>query len=151
MPDRGPPSGSRHCCQFTRPPRFLVVDDEPAVLRAIARVVGSARPSWQLRTVHSTRDALIELCNRRFDVLVTEIELAGRSGLELLDVIHHDFPHLACVVHSAQVETYAGHPSLLQAVTLLQKPCRPKNLIAAMTDALWNSVSAGEARASAAG
>jgi DNA-binding NarL/FixJ family response regulator len=108
-------------------------------------MVQSARPSWQLRSVHSTRDALIELRNRHFDVLVTDIDLGGRSGLQLLEIVHRDFPHVACVVHSAQVETYAGHPSLMRATALVHKPGQARDLVAALTDALWATVRGADA------
>jgi DNA-binding NarL/FixJ family response regulator len=151
MPERGPLSGSRNSRELQRAPRFLLVDDDAALLRSTRRIVGSARPNWQLRTAHTKRDALIELRSRHFDVLVTDIELGGRSGLELLDTANREFPHLACVIHSAQVETYAGHPSLMVADALVRKACQPQELVAALTDALWASVRAVEASGRAAG
>jgi DNA-binding NtrC family response regulator len=151
MRERSPLSGSRSSRELQRAPRVLLVDDDPALLRATQRFIGSARPNWQLRTAYTTRDALIELRSRHFDVLVTDIDLGGRSGLELLDTVHREFPNLACVIHSAQVETYAGHPSLMVAVAMLRKTCQPQELVAALTDALWASIRAVETSTRAAG
>jgi CheY-like chemotaxis protein len=64
------------------PGRILVVDDEPALGGYLARVLRSGGHD----VVHelSSEDALGRIRAEQWDLLITDIELPGMSGLELL-------------------------------------------------------------------
>ena len=124
-----------------RRPRFLLVDDEPLVLRALRRVLRAARPLWEVVEAQTAQQALIELANREFDVVVTDLDLGHASGLELVEWLGRYSPEVACVVHSGRLVDYAGHPSLSLAARLVAKPAEPGHLVGVLNDALWQSVS----------
>lgn len=63
--------------------RVLVVDDERAVAAAVARRLEKDGASCV--TSNSGDDALGQLAGGGFDVVVTDVQMPGRSGLELLD------------------------------------------------------------------
>jgi DNA-binding NarL/FixJ family response regulator len=133
--------------QSQRAPRFLLVDDDPLVLEAMHRVLSDARPNWELVDAHSTRAALIELYGKQFDVVVTDLELAGASGLELLETLDRHCPHISRVVHSARLDAYLTHPALNAATGMLSKPAQPRELVSMLNDALWASVVARRTQA----
>ena len=67
------------------PTRILVVDDDP-ILREFAKVY-LATPSTQIETVASV-DAAVELLQGdAFDVVLIDIEMPGRDGYALLEII----------------------------------------------------------------
>jgi CheY-like chemotaxis protein len=73
-----------------QPLTVLFVDDEPAVLRMIRRTL-LGRP-FDVVTVSSGAEALEIMGSRRVDVLVTDLEMPGMSGIELMQIARRRFP-----------------------------------------------------------
>jgi len=81
----------------TIPPPFdddrvcvLFVDDEPAILRAIKRTLQNV--PLEVLTASDGRAALTLLDERRIDVLVSDIDMPGMNGLELLALARRHHP-----------------------------------------------------------
>jgi DNA-binding NtrC family response regulator len=70
---------------------LLFVDDEPAVTRAIMRVLGT-RSGFDILTAASGAEALEILRARPIDVLVSDIDMPKMTGLELVRRARCDFP-----------------------------------------------------------
>ena len=68
--------------------RVLVVDDERAIAAAVVRRL--ERDGAVCVAAHSGTEGLERLAGEPFDVMVTDVEMPGKSGLELL--------HAACTV-----------------------------------------------------
>src|ERR1700743_2546025 len=67
----------------------LLVDDERAIARAYARVLGSA--GFDVACAYDGKEAAEAARTRRFDVIVSDITMPEMSGLELLRSIReHD-------------------------------------------------------------
>ena len=60
-------------------PRALVVDDEPMILRYVKRALEQL--GLDLRATDSPRQALEWLQESHWDVLVTDVQMPGMSGL----------------------------------------------------------------------
>jgi YesN/AraC family two-component response regulator len=69
----------------------LFVDDEPAIVRAIARVI-PARAGFDVRTATSAKEALAILRAGHVDVLVSDIDMPEMGGLELVHLARREFP-----------------------------------------------------------
>ena len=79
-------------------PRVLFVDDEALVRKAFRR---SMRRKGMAVTLAEDPDAALALWARGpFDVLVTDLNMPGMTGLELIDRIHAQSGHEAFVVLS---------------------------------------------------
>jgi len=60
--------------------RLLIVDDEPAVLRCLERVL---RNLYEVTTVQRADAALILLAKRHFDVILVDVDMPGMNGDQL--------------------------------------------------------------------
>ena len=60
--------------------RLLIVDDEPAVLRCLQRVL---RNHYDVTTVERADAALFLLSKRHFDVILVDVDMPGMSGDKL--------------------------------------------------------------------
>lgn len=60
--------------------RLLIVDDEPAVLRCLQRVL---RRHYEVTTIERADAALILLTKRHFDVILVDVDMPGMRGDEL--------------------------------------------------------------------
>jgi two-component system response regulator HydG len=91
--------------------RILLVDDEPALGGYLTRVLRAGGHD----VVHelSSEDALRRLHTERWDLLITDIELPGMTGLELLERTREIAPGLP-------VALLTGHPTVDYAVTALR-------------------------------
>lgn len=65
-----------------QPLAVLFVDDDPLVCRSVAKCL--ARIGFRIETVPSGADALAALGRERFDVLVTDQNMPGMTGAELI-------------------------------------------------------------------
>ena len=77
------------------PPRVLLVDDDPSVLRALRRGLAD---EFDVHTAESGREALklIEV-SEPFSVVLSDYLMPGMNGAEFLDQV------LACSPHSARI------------------------------------------------
>ncbi len=80
----------RHSERVSRrgPPRVLVVDDSRLSRESIARILLSA--GYQAVTAEDGWDAFELLSERRFDAVVTDLEMPRMDGFELTTRIRHD-------------------------------------------------------------
>ncbi len=74
----------------SRPPAgvsgsVLVVDDDAAIRRFVAKVVADA--GHAVDAVAGVDEALTRFAVRRYDVILVDLNMPGRSGLDLLDAI----------------------------------------------------------------
>jgi EAL domain-containing protein (putative c-di-GMP-specific phosphodiesterase class I)/CheY-like chemotaxis protein len=73
----------------TLPPLILVADDDEVLLRAYARVLRSN--GYRVETVADGQSALEAFQKRRFDLVLSDIDMPGLSGVELLEAVRrHD-------------------------------------------------------------
>ncbi len=68
----------------------LFVDDEPLILRSILRILHDA--PFTVLTVGSPEEALAVLREQTIDVLISDIEMPGMTGLELVKIVRREFP-----------------------------------------------------------
>src|SRR5690606_29731139 len=102
--------------------RVWLVDDDASIRWVLERALKNA--GMAPRLFEAAESALATLVNETPDVLMTDIRMAGKSGLELLRNVHERHPGLPVIVMTA-------HPDLGSAVSAsasgafehLPKPC----------------------------
>jgi len=77
--------GSEATKENEDPARVLIVDDEPAIRRMIAKIL-SADGSWEFHEAESGEQALELLGEHEFDIVITDLNMPkGISGLDLME------------------------------------------------------------------
>jgi LmbE family N-acetylglucosaminyl deacetylase/AmiR/NasT family two-component response regulator len=113
--------------------RIMVVDDDAVTARFMAHVLGK-RGGFEVRHVPGARPALAMAGAQSWDLVITDVEMPGMTGLELLRALRDISPDLPVAV-------ITGHASLDYAVeairgdadAFLRKPVHPDELIATAT------------------
>jgi CheY-like chemotaxis protein len=111
--------------------RVLVVDDEYLVADTLALVFG--RHGFETRVTYSAKSALE--CARHFepDLLLCDITMPERNGLELMEDFHRELPDCRVLVltgyysNIARVREQATR--LSRTAHVLTKPCDPTELL----------------------
>ncbi len=122
--------------------RVLVVDDEPALLRAIDGLIGDAH---DVVTVSSGRQALDLLqVDRAFDVILADLMMAGVTGVDLFEAVSSNDPGLArrFVFMTGGAFTARGR-ALLGSVPnrCIEKPFDGDELLRAVSELVANAPS----------
>ena len=116
---------------------ILYVDDEELACKYFARSIGS---DFHVITAPSS-DAAMEVLQQpdnRIDVVVTDFQMPGRNGGELLQQIEQEYPHIVRIL----VTAYADKNLLLQTVNsgeifrILEKPLNVTDVKTALRKAI---------------
>src|SRR5262249_16660006 len=65
--------------------KVLVIDDDALVAGALQRLL---EQDYQVATVDSVEAALDRVQNEAFDVVVTDLQMPGKSGLDFIKTVH---------------------------------------------------------------
>ena len=121
-----------------KPLAILVVDDQPIMREVLAQILEDA--GHEVRVSAGGIEALREMAETAFDVLVTDLVMPGMDGLELIGEVRRRHPDVRIVAMSAGSERYSDRAALsiaerLGAGVLLAKPFPRDHLVLAI-DAL---------------
>ena len=75
--------------------RVLVVDDEPAARKLLSLIL---EPAYSCATASNGAEALIAMQRGRFDAVISDLQMPGMSGMELLVEARREHPHIAFLV-----------------------------------------------------
>jgi two-component system response regulator AtoC len=95
--------------------QILVVDDEEAVRRGIAQVLG--RRQLTVATAASANEALEILNQRPVAIILLDIKLPDVDGIEFLRLLRKDFPETAIIM-------ITGYPTIQSAVECIKLGAR---------------------------
>lgn len=116
--------------------RILFVDDEPRVLDGLKRMLYPFRNEWKMVFVSTGPEALQQLAESEFDVLMTDVRMPEMTGLELLAEVAKRYPRVVRMVLSGTADQEATLRSATLAHQCLMKPCDAKTLRAKVEHAL---------------
>lgn len=113
--------------------RVLVVDDDRLILFAMQRT--RKRLAYHLDTAGSAREALEMIRQRKYAVLVTDYEMPGLNGLELLAKCRDQTPETIAMVLSATEADHLNQDALAELVfRFIKKPCLPTMMASFIQD-----------------
>jgi DNA-binding NtrC family response regulator len=110
--------------------KLLLVDDEPAVLRALGRLLGER---FEVDTADNAERAFRMALDGPYDVVLSDHDLPGESGAWLLEELARVRPAIWRVLTSGR--DVVGIESLLKRGVLhrfLKKPARREELLEAV-------------------
>lgn len=125
--------------------KLLIVDDEPLIRTSMAQVLTEI--GYFVRSAQDGFSALVEIRKEIPDVILSDLNMPGMSGFELLSVVRHRLPSIRVIAMSgafsgdevpsgvaadAFYQKGSGVRSLLKIIDGLAEPKRlPTNLPAA--------------------
>jgi putative nucleotidyltransferase with HDIG domain len=117
------------------PPRVLVVDDEHAACKLLSLILGP--PAFHCTTAHSGEEALMALQSAQFDAVISDLDMPGMGGMELLTQVRRNYPHMAFLVTTGVDDLDVGvHAMRCGADDYLVKPLREGAVAASLERAL---------------
>ncbi len=99
---------------------ILVVDDEPSSRELLDIILNE--DGYQTETVSGGRDALERLAARRFDIVVTDLQMPGMDGLELTQQIRERHPLCEVLILTAFGSQERAHEAGRLQADYLRKP-----------------------------
>jgi DNA-binding NtrC family response regulator len=100
-------AASDHAPALLQPGTIVLVDDEPLLLRAFARVL-EHRPE-KIETYVTARAAVARVARGGVDVVVSDVSMPGMSGIELMRAIHEYDGDLPVVLLTGDVTFETKH------------------------------------------
>jgi two-component system response regulator HydG len=117
-----------------QPARILLIDDDPALGGYLTRVLRT-RGGFDVAYEIDSTAALRRLGAEEWDLLITDIELPGMTGLELLERVRELHPDLPVAVLTGNPTIdYAVSALRSSAAEFLQKPITAEVLVAKATE-----------------
>ncbi|MCU0588600.1 MAG: response regulator [Syntrophobacteraceae bacterium] len=109
-------------------PKVLIVDDEERFRVTLGKLLGSK--GLEVKTLGSGREALRELEETAYDVVLLDVKMPEMSGVEALAAIKKTHPNLEVII-------LTGHASVDVAVDIMRlggyeyllKPCPLEDLL----------------------
>lgn len=117
---------------------IIVIDDEPTILQGVRSAVAWAEYGFEtVISANSAAEALALMEKYHFDIMITDICMPNKSGLELIKETRQRYPEM----HSVILTAYSEFDYVLEALHLgvdnyLLKPINPQELISTIQHSL---------------
>ncbi|MDB4964958.1 MAG: transcriptional regulator, LuxR family [Myxococcales bacterium] len=124
--------------------RILLVDDDAGVRAAGRRLMTSELASVFIGEATTAEEALVAIARESWDVVVLDVRLPGRSGLDVLPAIRGLRPDMPVVVWSAlHQEPYAAAALACGAAAYVDKEFAADELVPVIERVVRSGRSAG--------
>jgi DNA-binding NarL/FixJ family response regulator len=84
--------------------RILIADDHDAVRHGLREILADALPDAQFSEAGDGDEALGHLAKSEVDLLLLDINMPGRNGMEVLQDVKCDYPGTPVIIVSVQPE-----------------------------------------------
>ncbi len=115
--------------------RILFVDDEPMVLTGLKRSLHPMRAEWEMVFAAGGEEALAAIDRQTFDIIVTDMQMPGMDGAQLLEEVQRRSPQTLRMVLSGQSDRETILRSVNPAHQFISKPCEGEELKSRLTRA----------------
>jgi DNA-binding NarL/FixJ family response regulator len=108
---------------------ILIADDHAVVRRGLREILADSLPEATFSEAGNADEALVSLARRPTNLVVLDINMPGRSGLDVLRDVKHIYPRLPVIVLSVQPEDqYAIRCLRAGAAAYINKDSAPEEL-----------------------
>jgi DNA-binding NarL/FixJ family response regulator len=87
-----------------RPINVFIVDDSPAIRTRLVEMLGRAEGVVVVGEAANARDAIASILRLRPESVLLDLNLYGRTGIDVLRVVHAQAPEIAFVVLTNHAE-----------------------------------------------
>ncbi len=113
--------------------RFLIADDHTIVRRGLRQILMEGFPAAYIEEVGDAEDMVKKIIQQEWDVVISDLSMPGRSGLEALQQIKQIQPKLPVLILSIHPEEqYALRVLKAGAAGYLSKDLAPDELVNAV-------------------
>jgi DNA-binding NarL/FixJ family response regulator len=108
---------------------ILIADDHAVVRRGLREILADALPGAEFFEAGNGDEVLSHLGNTQTGLLVLDISMPGRSGMDVLRDVKHTYPRLPVIILSCQPEEqYAVRCLRAGAAAYINKESAPEEL-----------------------
>lgn len=146
-PERTPGGTALERPPLTERKRLLVVDDEPPVLRLVARIL--ATENYDVSTAENG-DAALRLLQKPglgvVDLLITDLMMPAMTGRELAAIVRKSHPNVRVLYVTGFADTlFKGVQELGQGESFIEKPFGAEGLLEATRLLMFGHIASAEA------
>jgi DNA-binding NarL/FixJ family response regulator len=117
--------------------KILIADDHPIVRQGLRQIIQDEKDMEVLCEAANSEEVLVNLKEQSIDVLLLDISMPGKSGLDLLLDLKIQYPKLPILVLSAlPEEAYAKRVIKMGALGYIHKESAPDLLVPAIRKAI---------------
>ena len=117
--------------------KFIIADDHRIVRRGIKEIIQDEFPTAVIEEASDSESLINKILNQNFDLVITDISMPGRNGLEALQQIRQLRPSLPVIVLTIHPESqYAIRAYKNGAKGYLNKETAPDELVNAIKQVL---------------
>ena len=111
--------------------RILIVDDEQVIADTLSLIFGKG--GFDTRVAYSTDDALLRARESAPDLLLCDINMPGRDGIELIEELLREQPDCRVMVLTGSVRgmrrVRESTRRFARPLSIVVKPCQPDELL----------------------
>lgn len=113
----------------------LVVDDEKNILKVVSLTL--KKKNYNVDTARSSEEAIEKFNNNSYSLIITDIKLQGKTGIDLLEYVKSKEPDVPVIIITA-FGTIANAINAMKkgAFNYLTKPVNPDELLNVMKEAI---------------
>lgn len=113
--------------------KIIIVDDHMVVRRGLKLILADELLNSEISEATSAEELLQLIRGEKFDLVITDISMQGRSGLELVKQLKIEYPDLPVLILSMHPESqYAIRAIKAGAAGYLTKETAPEELVKAI-------------------
>ncbi|MCD6162450.1 MAG: response regulator [candidate division Zixibacteria bacterium] len=119
--------------------RILVVDDEALMRNLLLKIL--EQEGYQISLAASSKEALEELENTDFDIVLSDVKMPEISGFDLLKIIKQKWPDTAMIMMTGYGDAYTVKEALmLGADEYVTKPFKSYEISLIIERAYWRQL-----------
>lgn len=121
--------------------KILIADDHPIIRRGLRQIIQDEKDMKVVSEAASSNEVIDALKEQQIDVLLLDISMPGKSGLDLLVDLKNQYSDLPILVISAlPEEAYAKRVIKMGALGYIHKESAPELLVPAIRRVLMGKI-----------
>lgn len=119
-------------------PVILLLDDERDLLQVLRDALGAALPQYEVvgSTCFEEAERVLHALDDRLSLVVVDHMLGGRTGLDFLEQLRHDFPDLPSMLLSGQATPDVEARARTLGARVMWKPVRLRHWLGEVQELL---------------
>jgi len=107
--------------------KILVVDDEKGICENVHKIL--AKKNYEVTQASSAQEALEKMAKESYSLLISDIVMPEKNGLELLKLVKEQWPLTKVIIMTAYASTDTAMKAIrLGALDYIPKPFTPKEI-----------------------